>query len=151
MGLLVSTTGTDVVISELGIIISHPTLNRDMAAQFSSSEIKAAESLTTAITSGALVWRKLVGGSAQAPSDYDSDYSLIEEVSSGSGSPNDQSATKSFAADPSNITQNTTHRFVTDAQITTWNSGTGGGGGNIDGGAPDSVYGGTTAIDGGTP
>jgi hypothetical protein len=36
------------------------------------------------------------------------------------------------ATNPVNIAQDSTHRFVTDSQISTWNSGTGGGGSLID-------------------
>ena len=55
MGLFVSTTGSNVSISELGIVIVHPAVDQEISAQFSSEEIKNAPTLTSNIRSGALV------------------------------------------------------------------------------------------------
>lgn len=85
MGLFVSTTGTDVVIPELGITIVHPTVDRDMGSQFSSDEIERASTLTTSIQSGTLIWRKVAAGAIQPAADYDSNYLEIDEENTGSG------------------------------------------------------------------
>jgi hypothetical protein len=93
MGIFVSTTGTDVAIAELGITIVHPTTDMDLLAQFSSLELKGADSLTSAITSGTLVWKKTSGGAAQLPAGYDPDYGLIYDESTGTGNSADRLAT----------------------------------------------------------
>jgi hypothetical protein len=83
MGLFVSTTGTDVAIPELGITIVDPTTDRDMGSQFSSGDLERAVSLTSAITSGTLVWRKVAAGAIQTPANYDPNYLEIEEENTG--------------------------------------------------------------------
>lgn len=93
MGLFVSTTGANIAIPELGITIAHPTTDRDMGSQFSSDEIEAAASLTTAIRSGSLVWRKLAAGAIQTATDYDEQYLVIADENTGSGAHNDQVVT----------------------------------------------------------
>lgn len=85
MGLYVSTTGTDVVISELGITISHPTTDQDLGEQFTSEDLQNAPSLTSSIRAGDLVWRKIAGGAVQPPTDYDADFLEIEEENTGPG------------------------------------------------------------------
>ena len=83
MGLFVSTTGTDVSIPELGIVITHPTTDKDMGTQFSSEEIQGSSSLTTAIVAGTLVWRKIAAGTIQTPANYDGDFLEIERMNAG--------------------------------------------------------------------
>lgn len=90
MGLYVSTTGTDVFISELGYKISHPTTDFHVDGQFSDEEIRDALSLTTAITSGVLVWKKTAGGAVQLPADYDPDHSEAENLNTGTGKKGDR-------------------------------------------------------------
>lgn len=91
MGLYVSTTGNNVVITELGITVVHPTVDRSISDQFSAEEIKNAESLTTNIRSGELVWRKTSGGTVQPPTDYDPDFIEIEQSNTGGGLQDDRS------------------------------------------------------------
>lgn len=83
MGLFVSTTGTTVDISELGISIAHPTVDRELDTQFSAQEIEHADSLTSAITSGTLIWRKTAMGVNELPTDYDPDYLLVYDINVG--------------------------------------------------------------------
>lgn len=83
MSLFVSTTGVDVEVPELGISIPHPTLNLDLTLQFSEDEISRADSLTQAIESGLLIWRKTSSGSVQSPSDYDKDWVYVATLSEG--------------------------------------------------------------------
>ena len=85
MGLFVDTTGSSVTIDELGITLSHPTTNYDIAGQFSAEEVKGAISLTNYITAGTLVWKKTNGGAAQTPGDYDPDFVDIENENLGTG------------------------------------------------------------------
>jgi len=93
MSLFVSTTGTDVEVPELGISIIHPTTDQDLLDQFSSDEISKAFSLTAAIVSGALVWRKIAAGVIQTPSSYDSDWAEVAELNTGTGSSADRVVT----------------------------------------------------------
>lgn len=93
MGLFVSTTSADVVISELGITIPHPTADYQLDEQFSSEEIKGAKSLTDAILSGTLVWSK-VSGSPSVGAGYDPDFLGIEQESTGTGDPDDRMITQ---------------------------------------------------------
>lgn len=83
MSLFLTTTGTDVEIEELGYIIVHPTSDYDISAQFTSYEISNAETLTSAILAGTLIWKRSSGGNVEIPSDYDPDYSEVEELSEG--------------------------------------------------------------------
>ena len=85
MGLYVSTTGTNVVIPELGITITHPTTDRDIGAQFSLESIQKASSLTSFIIAGTLVWKKTAGGTVQTPANYDGDFLELETMNTGSG------------------------------------------------------------------
>jgi hypothetical protein len=84
--LFLSTTGTNVVISELGITITHPTTDFEIDAQFTAEEIKLAPTLTSAINAGTLVWKKTAGGAAQTAANYDSDYLEATELNEGPSS-----------------------------------------------------------------
>lgn len=55
MQYLVSTTGTDVLVADLGVFIIHPTVNRDLALEFSPEEIAESSDLTGYISAGTLV------------------------------------------------------------------------------------------------
>jgi len=85
VGLFVSTTGTNVIIPELGITIPHPTTDRDIGAQFTLEEIQGATSLTSFIVIGTLIWKKTAGGAAQTPANYDGDFLELEVMNTGSG------------------------------------------------------------------
>jgi len=93
MGLFVSTTGASVPIPELGITIPHPSSNRDMGGQFTSLEIKNAESLTAAIRNGDLSWSKTSGGATEPALDYDEDILLSDETNLGVGLADDRLVT----------------------------------------------------------
>lgn len=80
MSLFLDTTGADVVISELGITISHPTTDFEITDQFEAEEIRSAESLTTAIQNGDLNWKKSSGGPIENGADYDPDYAEVVEL-----------------------------------------------------------------------
>lgn len=97
MSLFVTTTGTAVVIPELGITITNPTTDRNLAAQFSPEEIREATSLTTAITSGTLIWRRVAGGANQPAADYDPDYVLSTALATGTGAVGDRPVTQAQA------------------------------------------------------
>jgi hypothetical protein len=85
MSLFLSTTGADVEIDELGYTIVNPTVDYEISAQFTSDEISGAESLTTAIQAGTLIWKKTAGGVAEISADYDPDYLEVEELATGQG------------------------------------------------------------------
>ena len=91
MGLFISTTGTNVSIPELGITFVNPTSLFQVDLQFSSDEVRAATSLTTAINSGSLAWRKVGSGAAEVPSSYDPDFLNTEQEALGPGDPLDVS------------------------------------------------------------
>ncbi len=55
MALRISTTGSDIFLKDLGIIITDPTNNRDLSAEFTSEELKSSDDLTNAIQNGDLV------------------------------------------------------------------------------------------------
>ena len=93
MGLFVTTTGTDVPIEELGITIFDPTVDYDLTGQFDSEDLKNADSLTTAITGGVLIWKKTAGGAAVAAADYDPDVSHADEANTGTGDQGDRVVT----------------------------------------------------------
>ena len=73
------------MITELGYTIPHPTTDLAIAAQFTALELKQAVSLTTNIRNGTLVWRKVAAGAIQAPTDYDADYLLVQDLATGVG------------------------------------------------------------------
>lgn len=85
MGLYVSTTGTDVAIPELGFTLTHPSTDYALSDQFSAEDIRGAESLTTSIRSGSLVWKKTSGGTVQISTDYDPEYLEAERLNTGDG------------------------------------------------------------------
>lgn len=85
MGLFVSTTGADVEIPELGFTLTNPSVDYDLSGQFSDEEVARADSLTAAISSGVLVWKKTFGGAVEAPADYDPDYLEVGELNTGTG------------------------------------------------------------------
>lgn len=85
MGLFISTIGTSVVISELGITFTHPIINFQVDAQFSAEEIKKADSLTAAILAGTLTWRRTSVGSVELATSYDPDFIEAESDSTGTG------------------------------------------------------------------
>jgi hypothetical protein len=93
VGFFVSTASANVTIDELGIIFTHPTVDYDLGAQFSGPEIAKADSLTTAIRNGSLIWRKLAGGTIQPATDYDSQYWQAEEENTGVGKQDDRVVT----------------------------------------------------------
>jgi len=99
MALFLSTTGFDVVISELGITIPHPTVDFQIDDQFSSKEISRAVSLTQAIRGGDLIWRKESSGPDEEPLDYDEDWVRVSQLSTGPGSFLDRIIKQSDIAD----------------------------------------------------
>jgi hypothetical protein len=54
MSFLISTTGTTVNLYDLGVIITHPTIDRDLSVEFSATELADSTLLTTAINNGTL-------------------------------------------------------------------------------------------------
>lgn len=54
MQYLVSTTGTDVLVADLGVFITHPTVDRDLALEFTPEEIADSADLTGYISAGTL-------------------------------------------------------------------------------------------------
>jgi len=81
--LYVSTTGTDVELTEFGTTLVHPVTDEDLTLRFSSDEISQCQSLTDAILAGTLVWKRTLAGGAENASDYDPDYVEITEHSDG--------------------------------------------------------------------
>lgn len=92
MGLFVSTTGTTVSLYDLGVILSHPTVDYD-CSQFTSNRVKTSADLTAAILSGALEWRKTAGGAVEPPSSYDPDFLEVNQENTGPGEQLDRSVT----------------------------------------------------------
>lgn len=78
MSLRVSTTGSDVVLVDLGITVTHPTTNRDLSLEFTSIELRDSDDLTQAIQNGNLTVDDGTFGIHQ--DDYDPDQLLIEEL-----------------------------------------------------------------------
>ena len=93
MGLFVDTTGTDVPIRELGILIVDPTSNFDIGGQFLPGAVEGAASLTAAIQAGTLAWKKTNGGSIETPSDYDNNWLHVDEANTGPGDVDDRVVT----------------------------------------------------------
>jgi hypothetical protein len=54
MQFLISTTGNDVLVSDLGLEILHPTTDRDLSLEFTPEELSKSKSLTELINSGLL-------------------------------------------------------------------------------------------------
>lgn len=90
MGLFLSTTGTNVELDELGFTLNHPSIEYELSAQFSSEEIKESVTLTTAIRTGVLTWRKELGGLDQPSVDYDPDFLDLENENTGDGLKDDR-------------------------------------------------------------
>ena len=78
MALRVSTTGSDVEITDLGIVVTHPTTDRDLSLEFSAIELKESADLTQAIQSGDLDVDD--GTNFIHQDDYDPDELLIQEL-----------------------------------------------------------------------
>lgn len=78
MTLRVSTTGSDVMIHDLGIRITHPTNNRNLSLEFTAMELKKSTDLTTAIQSGDLDVDD--GEFSIAGEDYDPDEALLQDL-----------------------------------------------------------------------
>lgn len=55
MQFLISTTTTDVLVSDLGVFIPHPTVDRDLATEFSLDDLSESDDLTWYITNEVLV------------------------------------------------------------------------------------------------
>lgn len=54
MQFLISSTGVDFTIKDLGVLITHPTVDRDLAAEFTIEEIQESEDLEDALQNGDL-------------------------------------------------------------------------------------------------
>jgi len=94
MGLFVDTKTGNVIISELGITLVHPTTNYDLSSQFTSEEIKNATSLTAAIQAGTtLDWKKTSGGAIQPAVNYDPDFVEVDSENLGPGLQDDRVVT----------------------------------------------------------
>jgi hypothetical protein len=85
MGLFVDTTGVSVDLDELGISLTHPTTDFDLAGKFSARALAEAASLTSAITGGSLNWKKTAAGPIEVAGDYDPDIVLADEANLGTG------------------------------------------------------------------
>jgi len=85
MGLYVSTTGVDVEIEEFGFTLAHPETDYAISDQFDADEVRYAETLTTTIRNGTLIWRMTPAGAIQPPTDYDPDYLDAERENTGDG------------------------------------------------------------------
>ncbi len=90
MGLYVSTTGTNVSIPELGFTLVHPSTDYALSDQFSPEDLQNAETLTSVIRAGTLVWKKTSGGTAQVATDYGWDAkTFLEQTCLKAGLPPD--------------------------------------------------------------
>lgn len=78
MALRVSTVSSTVYINDLGLVLEHPTVDRDLSLEFTSIEIKNSSDLTFAIQNGDLIVDD--GNYLIAASDYDSDNLLLQEL-----------------------------------------------------------------------
>jgi len=78
MALRVTTTGSDVVLDDLGITVVHPTNNRDLRLEFTSIELRDSANLTDAIQLGDLLVDD--GTYPIAAEDYDPDEMLLQEL-----------------------------------------------------------------------
>jgi hypothetical protein len=78
MALRVTTTGSDVYLDDLGIVVVHPTTNRDLSLEFSALDLKHSNDLTDAIQSGSLLAND--GNFSLIADDYDPDEVLIQQL-----------------------------------------------------------------------
>jgi hypothetical protein len=78
MALRVTTTGTNVILTDLGISINHPTSNRDLSLEFTAIELKNSIQLTTAIQNGYLLVDD--GSFSIDATDYDPDEVLLQDL-----------------------------------------------------------------------
>lgn len=78
MALRVSTTGSNVVLDDLGITVTHPTTNRDLRLEFTAIELRDSAELTDAIQLGDLLVDD--GTYPIAAEDYDPDEMLLQEL-----------------------------------------------------------------------
>lgn len=81
--IFLDTTGVEVRIDDLGIVIPHPTTDFEITDQFTADEIQESTDLTNAIHAGTLNWKKTSGGVVETNADYDPDQVEIEELASG--------------------------------------------------------------------
>lgn len=93
MGLYVSTTGTNVDLVELGTTLVHPEVDYDLLSQFSPDELQESETLTLAIRTGVLIWKKTAGGGIELPLSYDEDFTEIDQINTGVGNLDDRAVT----------------------------------------------------------
>jgi hypothetical protein len=78
VALRVSTVNADVVLSDLGTTIVHPTINRVLTEEFSALDLKSSLQLTAAIHNGQLLVDD--GTFSIASDDYDPDAVLIQQL-----------------------------------------------------------------------
>ena len=78
MSLRVSTTGSDVILNDLGIVVTHPTTDRDLSLEFTAVELRDSEDLTNAVQNGDLDVDD--GTHFIHQEDYDPDELLIQEL-----------------------------------------------------------------------
>lgn len=78
MALRVSTTGSNVPLDDLGIVVTHPTTNRDLSLEFTAVELRDSEDLTAAIQAGTLDVDD--GTNFIHKDDYDPDEVLIQQL-----------------------------------------------------------------------
>lgn len=78
---LISTTGTAVSVLDLGLILSHPTVDRDLSLEFSAEEIANSKDLTSKIQAGDLVLKITTPDYALSEVDgyYYNPYLLLEQ------------------------------------------------------------------------
>jgi hypothetical protein len=81
MSFLVSTTSADVLVSDLGLRLVHPTVDRDLALEFTAEEIAGSVSLTDLIRDGDLTLKlgTVNFGVSEVDGDYYSPFSLLEQ------------------------------------------------------------------------
>lgn len=79
---LISTVSTNVTISDLGLVLTHPVVDRDLALEFAAEEIAASEDLTAAIQGGSLTVKITTSeyGEYQIDADEYTSFSLLEQA-----------------------------------------------------------------------
>lgn len=79
---LISTVSTNVTISDLGLVLTHPVVDRDLALEFTAEDIAASEDLTAAIQSGSLIVKITTAeyGEYQIDADEYTSFSLLEQA-----------------------------------------------------------------------